>query len=196
MRSHRAGRWSFDERYAQLLVENGYQVDCSVTPFVSWKYYKGDPKQSGGTDYTNFPGAAYFMNLKDISSPGQSTLLEVPVTIADTYGWVNRLVFMFKKLNLVRRGIMYVFPKKWLRPDGRNLNSMKRLLQHCIQNNHKYLEFMLHSSELMPGGAPRFKNEFAIKKLYHDLEILFDKANRDFKGGTLSEFYHAFSNKE
>jgi hypothetical protein len=26
----------------------------------------------------------------------------------------------------------------------------------------------------MPGGAPRFKNEFAIKKLYHDLEILFD----------------------
>ncbi|MDX7019383.1 deacetylase, partial [Klebsiella aerogenes] len=27
MLSHRAGRWTFDSRYAQLLIELGYQVD-------------------------------------------------------------------------------------------------------------------------------------------------------------------------
>ncbi|TBL38783.1 deacetylase, partial [Klebsiella oxytoca] len=32
MLSHRAGRWAFNETYAQLLIEFGYQVDCSVTP--------------------------------------------------------------------------------------------------------------------------------------------------------------------
>jgi hypothetical protein len=192
MRSHRAGRWSFDERYAQLLVENGYQVDCSVTPFVSWRYDKGNPKQSGGTDFTHFPNSPYFINLNDISSSGQSTLLEVPVTIEDTYGWANRLAFMFQKFNLIRRGIMYLFPKKWLRPNGRNLNNMKSLLQHCIHNNHMYVEFMLHSSELMPGGSPKFKNELTIQKLYQDLEILFNEANRNFVGCTLSEFYQAF----
>lgn len=34
--SHRAGRWGFDERYARLLVESGYHVDCSVTPLMDW----------------------------------------------------------------------------------------------------------------------------------------------------------------
>lgn len=30
MLSHRAGRWAFNEYYASLLLEYGYQVDCSV----------------------------------------------------------------------------------------------------------------------------------------------------------------------
>ena len=34
--SHRAGRWAFDATYARLLIKFGYQVDCSVTPNVSW----------------------------------------------------------------------------------------------------------------------------------------------------------------
>jgi hypothetical protein len=47
MRSHRAGRWAFDERYARLLVEYGYEVDCSVTPKVNWKTAKGAPQGTG-----------------------------------------------------------------------------------------------------------------------------------------------------
>jgi hypothetical protein len=54
MVSHRAGRWAFDERYARLLVEHGYQVDCSVTPRVNWKTAKGAPQGDGGTDYRRF----------------------------------------------------------------------------------------------------------------------------------------------
>jgi hypothetical protein len=189
MLSHRAGRWGFDERYACLLIENGYRVDCSVTPFVSWKNDKGDPKQSGGTDYTKFPTMPYFIDPQDISSPGHSTLLEVPVTIKDTYKWVNRFSHIFHRVSLVRRGLKYLFPKNWLRPNGRNINTMKILLQNCIHNNSSYVEFMLHSSELMPGGSPIFKNEVSIDRLYCDLEALFVEANKHFKGCTLSEFY-------
>ena len=38
MLSHRAGRWAFNETYAQLLIEFGYQVDCSVTPKVDLRF--------------------------------------------------------------------------------------------------------------------------------------------------------------
>lgn len=38
MLSHRAGRWAFNEYYASLLLEYGYQVDCSVTPRVNWQF--------------------------------------------------------------------------------------------------------------------------------------------------------------
>jgi hypothetical protein len=58
MRSHRAGRWGFDERYARLLLEHSYMVDCSVTPHVSWRGTMGDPKGNGGSDYSGFPETA------------------------------------------------------------------------------------------------------------------------------------------
>src|SRR4029077_2879106 len=69
MVSHRAGRWGFDERYATMLVEEGYLVDCSVTPLVSWKRTRGDPARGGGPDYTAFPQHAYWLDLADISRP-------------------------------------------------------------------------------------------------------------------------------
>src|SRR5713226_7445733 len=55
MVSHRAGRWALNSRYARLLVEHGYRVDCSVTPHVSWASVLGDPNGSGGIDYTAYP---------------------------------------------------------------------------------------------------------------------------------------------
>jgi len=190
MLSHRSGRWAFNEIYANILIECGYQVDCSVTPFVSWKNIKGDPRQSGGTDYQHFPCTSYFIDPNNISKPGQSSLLEVPVTIEDTYVWVNRLTQKFNHIPLIRRGLGYLFPKNWLRPNGRNLNQMKTLLKNCIIHKQDYVEFMLHSSELMPGGSPRFKNDQSIQKLYLDLEAIFFEASQTFTGCTLSEYYH------
>src|SRR5205085_4604298 len=59
MVSHRAGRFSFNEVYAKILIDLGYLVDGSVTPGVSWKAYAGDPKGSGGTDFRGFPREPY-----------------------------------------------------------------------------------------------------------------------------------------
>jgi hypothetical protein len=92
MLSHRAGRWSFDERYANQLIEFGYKVDCSVTPHVSWESHLGAPDKDGGTDYTDFPDTAYFIDPSDISRPGHSTLLEIPVSIQNTSGLVNTVL--------------------------------------------------------------------------------------------------------
>ena len=81
MLSHRAGRWAFNEYYASLLLEYGYQVDCSVTPRVNWQFSPGNPQGNGGTDYTRFPSQAYFIDPQNIAKPGASPLLEVPMSI-------------------------------------------------------------------------------------------------------------------
>ena len=81
MLSHRAGRWAFNEYYASLLLEYGYQVDCSVTPRVNWQFSPGNPQGNGGTDYSRFPSQAYFIDPQNIAKPGASALLEVPMSI-------------------------------------------------------------------------------------------------------------------
>ena len=167
--SHRAGRWAFNSIYAHLLVKLGYQVDCSVTPGVNWTNTLGDPNGKGGTDYTSFPSKPYYMDLDKIDHEGNSSLLEIPVSIV-------------MKSNSV----------SWLRPNGYNLESMLEILQQAYSEQWLCVEFMLHSSELMPGGSPTFQTEKSIEKLYYDLEVLFSNASKYFQGKTLCEFYNEF----
>lgn len=167
--SHRAGRWAFDSRYARLLVEHGYRVDCSVTPHVSWAGVPGDPGGSGGTDYTMYPARPYFMDLDHIDRAGDSPLLEVPVSIVS------------------RKNV-----PRWLRPNGNNRNSVLEILRLAREEQWPCVEFMLHSSELMPGGSPTFRTTNDIEALYDDLEALLDEAAGHFRGHTLNEFYAAY----
>jgi len=189
MTSHRAGRWSFDARYARILVAHGYRVDCSVTPHVSWKATKGDPGQGGGTDYRLFPELPYFLDSNDISRAGESSLLEVPVTILDlTPAWFRRLGLAAG--SLPSRIVNRLRPASaWLRPRGGNLAVMRALLKRAQAERRPCVEFMLHSSEFMPGGSPTFPNEPAIEALYEDLETLFSDAGHGFTGQTLTEFH-------
>ena len=94
MVSHRAGRWGLNSTYARLLVEAGYRVDCSVTPHISWQVYPGDPRGTGGPDFTPFPERPYFLDLEHLDRPGDSPLLEVPLSVipspyARLNGWLE-----------------------------------------------------------------------------------------------------------
>ena len=66
---------------------------------------------------------------------------------------------------------------------------MVKILDYALQYNFPCVEFMLHSSELMPGGSPYFTDKDSIEKLYNDIEILFQSASKRFKGVTCKEFY-------
>ena len=191
MVSHRAGRWSMNETYAEILLENGYKVDCSVTPLVSWRDMMGDPNQKGGTDYKKFPSEPYFVDLKNISLPGNSNLLEVPMSIFSlSPEFVNILRNKFKNFVPIRKPINFFYEEiTWLRPKTDNLRHMKKLLKHVLRKKYSYVEFMIHSSELMPGGSPNFKTEKSIDVLFDNMERLFDYASSSFEGCTLEEFY-------
>ncbi len=199
MLTHRAGRWSFDHRYAHMLVAEGYQTDCSVTPKVSWRSSVGDPSRTGGSDYRNFPDYAYWLDSRDISLAGDMPLLEVPMTILSREpAWVthtNRLIdesppVLRNSLSPIQRVLRRSFPPAvWLRPDGRNLSNLLQVVAQSLSENRLYAEFMLHSSELMPGGSPAFKTEADIENLYAHLETLFAYVRDSFVGMTMAEFH-------
>lgn len=185
MRSHRAGRWAFDTRYAALLLEYGYQVDCSVTPHVDWSRTPGVRGGKGGTDYRAFPRTAYFIDPADISRPGTSGLLEIPMTTRLKYpGWVQALKSGLDRL----RGKQRPASVSWLRPKRGNADDMIRLADRVRDEGANYLEFMLHSSEFMPGGSPTFKDEASIEQLYADLERLFGHLAQYCQGDTPAGF--------
>jgi len=186
MRSHRAGRWAFNELYARVLIELGYQVDCSVTPRVDWRNSPGAPQGNGGSNYRHFPDHAYFIDEHDIAHAGSSTLLEVPMTIQYKHSAL---------INSVKQGVDRLRGKQrgpsvnWLRPKRGNLEQMKSVAEKSLQQGADYVEFMLHSSEFMPGGSPTFRDMAEIDKLYSDLEQLFGWLQSRTTGMTLSEYY-------
>ncbi|EOC0417591.1 polysaccharide deacetylase family protein [Cronobacter malonaticus] len=186
MHSHRAGRWAFDERYARLLLEHGYQVDCSVTPKVNWQTAKGAPHGTGGTDYRHFPHHAYFIDENDICREGSSPLLEVPMSIQYKHSaLMNSIKEGYDRLRKkVRSPSVY-----WLRPMGGNNETMKRVVQQSLAQGADYVEYMLHSSEYMPGGSPTFKTEQDIDRLYDDLDAFFAWLAPQAQGMTLAEYY-------
>lgn len=191
MKSHRAGRWGLNETYARILEEYGYIVDCSVTPNVSWKSKMGDPRQKGGIDYTDFPDSHYFINLDNIRLPGNSNLLELPMTIIKKQSSWKRLVnhtgalskYILMAINQFSPSIL------WLRPNGKNISSMFEIVKLAIKDEKDYIQLMLHSSELMPGGSPTFPTKRHIERLYEDLTTLFSKTMQVFCGATLEEFH-------
>lgn len=176
--SHRAGRWAMNRDYYDLLIRHGYKIDCSVTPHVDWSKHQGQTLNSKGSNYSNFSEQYYKIN----------SILEVPVTVRKTHkffmppvhnaqGLVKAALHSLKGQNL------------WLRPNGTNLPQMKYLL-NFLERDPKtdYAMFMLHSSEMMPGGSPTFKTPEAIEKMYKDTEELFCSASRSFQGITLRNF--------
>jgi hypothetical protein len=194
MVSHRAGRWSMNSVYARILAERGYLVDCSVTPHVTWARVPGDPAGQGGTDFSRFPEDAYWLDLQDISRPGDSSLLEVPMTIMPASGPTARIGELMPRGTLPSRVWNRLFPpRQWLQPNGRNGWAMLRILERALHERRRYAEFTLHSSEFMPGGSPTFRTTKSIEDLYRDMEQLFARAAQSFAGATLAEFEQSFS---
>lgn len=180
--SHRAGRWALDERYVRILAGDGYLVDCSITPGIALKS-SGEGSLWRPRGYLNFPSRAYFLARDDIRKEGDSGILEVPMTIRTG---PSRLVAAANSLH--PRLARLLFSPRWFRPDGSNLDSLLSIAREAIETKAAYVEFMLHSSELMPGGSPNFPDAESIEKLYADLRCLFGFMRDLFEGRTLSEY--------
>ncbi|GHT56212.1 hypothetical protein FACS1894109_04480 [Spirochaetia bacterium] len=168
-----------NQNYFDLLIDNGIKIDCSVTPHKSWEMSPGFLPNSKGSDYTYHPEKPYTVKH---SSHG-ATLLEIPVTVRNMR-YIPGKPFHLKSIKsaILRKTI-------WLRPDGKNLQDMIALINKIKRSPpDDYLMFMLHSSELMPGGSPTFKTAGAIEKLYRDLSSLFEYISKDFEGITLKDY--------
>ncbi len=111
-----------------------------------------------------FAGPDYSKETSEISF--RQGVTEIPVTI----------------LRTEKNGVL------WLRPNRRNLKEMLYVIEKNYESEHDYLMFMLHSSELMPGGSPTFKTEGGIERLYEHLEVIFKEISRNYTGVGLEEY--------
>jgi hypothetical protein len=190
MTSHRAGRWGFNEIYARILVEHGYTADCSITPLTSWAAHLGDPKQRGGPDYSRFPLLPYFLDLDDISRPGGSPLMEIPVTAMQLRPLaVQNFDLRLRKGSFASRALNRAFPARCLMTPMRgNLGVIVRVLRKTIEVGRPCVHFALHSSNLMPKGSPVFRDERELEVFYDHLHSLFSTAMYHCRAVTVSEF--------
>ncbi len=181
--THRAGRWALNRQYIDLLDKYGYKVDCSVTPHVDWRNTKGNSKDSVGPDYRLCKNSPYMIE--------GTNILEVPMTIRKVKGLSS-----IKKLDktslkrVIKRAILG--ENLWLRPAITSLNDMKYLCN--LAKDEPCLMLMLHSSELMPGGSPYFKDEIEIDNMYKCLEEIFRFVTKEYRGMTLEEYYIEYMN--
>src|SRR5262249_5463734 len=149
--------------------------DSSVSPNLDWRSTPGAPGGKGGNDYRAFPDRPYFFDPGDIAAPAEGGLLEVPMTIrrSSVYRrapWVYRVPLLRQTVNRVMSPAL-----THLCPAENGLSGMLRAARGARFERADHLDFSLHSSELMPGGSPRFRSESDIERLYDDLEVLFEE---------------------
>lgn len=175
--SHRAGRWAMNDTYFELLYQYGYRIDCSYTPGISWRDSLGQTPGFAGPDYRKAS--------RDIQK--YKGIVEVPVTVEYTHR-----MFLDKnkswKSNIKTALFGMAGQNIWLRPGRDNRKDMLWMIEKNRNGDGDYLMFMLHSSELMPGGSPTFKDAEAVEVLYGKLQVLFDVIKDSYEGCTLEEY--------
>lgn len=178
MLSHRSGRWATDETYFKLLRKYGYRYDCSVTPFMNWENCVGATGKPG-SDYCQCPTEPYYI---------YDDILELPVSIRpmkyfapDAIHSLRSLAHEIKWCSRVRN--------VWLRPTKDPSFTALRKVLDTVSKDSDYAMFMLHSSEMMPGGSPSFPDEKSIEKLCLCTEKLFAYAKQcGYVGCKLSDY--------
>lgn len=175
--SFRSGRYGFNEKVAHQLIEIGYKVDSSVTPFSNWQSYKGIPGGIGGPDFMNSSNFPYTI------ANTSGSILEVPVTILPTkwpLSYNHELARSFFRkvedsfiLKVIRK-LMLANQPLWLRPyKFSKIELFTQIVNEAKRLKLPFLVMMFHSSELMPGGSPYWANEKEIEILYRLLEEFF-----------------------
>lgn len=156
--SFRAGRWAFNHTVGEILVRHGYKIDSSVTPLIDWS--KGDESAPTSMNFSQAGHLPYEV------IPG---LLEVPMSIfpVPRFFW-NPIDYRPVVSGQFGRLLNKFFYKiTWCRifPETK-FNDLVKCYRYAEMNNFPTLQFMVHSSEFMPGGSIYNKNPEDVERFY------------------------------
>lgn len=165
-RSFRAARWGVSGTMLPELLRQGYIADCSVTPKISWQKMAGLPGGPGGPDFQRAPVVPYWPSTEDVCKPGCGQIVEIPMTVLYTGPFVREGSNPARWFSRMGEGILkrilnrFLFRGEWLRigPHSRS-RDWEAIYRAARRNRLDVLEFMIHSSELMPGGSPLVRTE-------------------------------------
>lgn len=172
--SYRAGRFGFSREHIRILESLGYTVDSSVTPLRDRSGKYGLPAAlggRGGRDYRRAPLEPYQPSYEHDLIPGSSQLFEVPVTVGPTRGWPGLLPLHRVGPEILQRALRKTRISEVVTasPSEYDWCRQERLLTTCLHSGRTVFNFILHSSEVMPGGAPWSPDDAAVDALYDRL---------------------------
>ena len=175
--SFRAGRWGLGRNTIRALMSCGYQVDTSVTPFLSWEADGGPPFVSETID-------PYFINLTNetLGQIDENAILEIPATIGYSRWPFKRMRSIERMIEdlpacLHAKGLanrLNIVRKISLDPEAENIGNMLLLSRLAIEKGIKVLNVFFHSNSLVPGLSPFIKTETELNELYDRLSRYFE----------------------
>jgi len=135
---------------------------------VDWRSNPGAPGGRGGSDYTGFPAQPYVVDTADISRPAGGGLLEVPMTVHTSElfrkaDWAYRTPLLSKVVKRTSPRLRCCARLRcWNPPTSTRWLQVYRAE---LAEEPAHLEFMMHSSELMPGGQSRLSHGLGHRAL-------------------------------
>lgn len=172
IQSARSGRWATDNRYFEALADEGITVDCTIAPYINFTGIPGCSVQNGPN----------YINCKTIPHEISPGVLEIPMTTR-VVKWNSSGSFKHRIKSLL------IGEKMWLRPIKLSKDYLKALTNKVIGEGTDYLEFMIHSSELMPGGSPYYKTQEDIEEQFKLMNWYFKYVSDiGFEGLCLSDY--------
>ncbi|HET9948989.1 MAG TPA: hypothetical protein VFQ22_08715 [Longimicrobiales bacterium] len=199
-RVFRAGRWGFGPTVARALVEQGYEIDSSVTPFIDWS-------NAGGPDFSSAPHWPYrFDPISPLVPKVDGALLELPPTIGFLGGQHRRAGRLRTRLEgtwLSRRKVIGLLDRagliarRWLSPEVVDGETMIRLAQAWVASGERFVHVALHSSTLLPGATPFVRSDRDRRAFLATLDAFFRYCrSAGFTFVTLSEAGAPFTRPE
>jgi hypothetical protein len=188
----RAGRYRLDAPSVGILESLGFRADTSVTPHVSWRLERG-PRWAGA------PERPYRLSRTDPARPGDSGIMEIPVTIRERrrIGVGGKLLsdlfsMPFHSLPApVSRAIELLRPVRpdWLRPTYLDAPALIALMDEVLASDpDAALNMMFHSNELAPGMSPFVRTDGEARAFLDRVEaVCAHAASRGAEPMTLTE---------
>ena len=174
-KSFRAGRYVLSYEYAIELKKFGIEVDGSVTPFRHW-----EPKRKApGSNFTGFDNTPFYWDAeKELfglplsamkTEPGQGAINRVLGKLISKGLHVRIVKKFWSELYFEIKGINWFFRYK-------KYQNVRQILEMYVnKTNPKFVQGVLHSSELHPGSCFQSKNEvdqyfFAMEETFKYLK--------------------------
>ena len=194
----RAGRFGLGVEAVPALVACGYQVDSSVTPFMSWEAMDDGPNFVGASLDAYRVGSGRDIRVADPDGP----LVEIPITCGYTRFASGRWPRLHRGLNRPFARALHLagvasrlgFAKRTvLSPEAESVRDMLAVSRGALEGGVRHLHLFFHSVTLRPGLSPWTSSARDVERMYAKIDSYLDGLSRTacVRFATVSEACHA-----
>ena len=187
----RVGRWALDANLAEILIELGYKVDTSVTPYVDWT-------KENGPDFSELPFKSHWNRLIEVfPSEIDVPFCEIPPSIGFLQSNFEMANAIYKSLvntrlrSLRLYGALYrmgLLNRVWMSPEFQTVGEMTRLAAVLIGRNELFLNMTFHSTSLQAGLTPFVRSKEDEKIIFQRIrKVLTFVKEMGIQSATLTE---------